>query len=125
MAKILSFFLLLAVSFSAIGQTIGRVNKKTKDFTVAADQKAAYTVFGYQYPNATTKKVICFSSSENMVREESGKCMLGAYFDTDKLKVGDKIRYMGVAGSFGKMSYITGSGKSMIFYLPKSSFLIK
>jgi hypothetical protein len=125
MAKILSFFLLLAVSFSAVGQTIGRVNKKTKEFTIAADQKAQYTVYGYQYPNATTKKVICFSSSENMVREESGKCMLGAYFDTDKLKVGDKIRYMGVAGSFGKMSYLTGSGKSMLFYLPKSSFLIK
>ena len=125
MAKILSFFLLLVVSFSAIGQTIGRVNKKTKDYTVAADQTAAYTVYGYQYPNATTKKVICFSSNGNMVREESEKCMLGAYFDTDKLKVGDKIRYMGAAGSFGKMSYITGSGKSMIFYLPKSSFLIK
>jgi len=60
-----------------------------------------------------------------MVREESGKCMLGAYFDTDKLKVGDKIRYLGVAGKFGKMSYISGTGKNMLFYLPKSSFAIK
>ncbi|MBN9383008.1 MAG: hypothetical protein J0H74_19785 [Chitinophagaceae bacterium] len=125
MTKILSVVLFLVISFSAIGQTIGRVNKKTKEFTVAADQKAAYTVFGYQYPNITTKKVICFSSSENMVREENPKCLLGAYFDTDKMKVGDKILYVGVAGSFARMKYVTGSGKSMLFYLPKSSFAIK
>jgi len=125
MTKILSFILLLLISSGAIAQVVGRVDKKTKEFRIAADQKANYTVFGYQYPNATTKKVICFSSNENMVREESGQCMLGAYFDTDKLKVGDRIRYVGVAGTFGKMSYITGSGKSMFFYIPKSSFILK
>jgi hypothetical protein len=125
MTKILTFILLLAISSTAIAQTIGRVNKKTKEFTIAPDQKANYTVFGYQYPNNTTKQLICFSSSENMVREESGKCMLGAYFDTDRLKVGDKILYVGVAGSFARMKYVTGTGKSMFFYMPKSSFVIK
>jgi len=125
MTKILTFFLLLAISSTAIGQTIGRVNKKTKEFTVAADQKAEYTIFGYQYPNATTKKMICFSSSENMVREESPKCLLGAYFDTDRMKVGDKILYVGVAGTFARMKYVSGTGKSMLFYIPKSSFVIK
>lgn len=125
MTKILSVVLFFVISFNAIGQTIGRVNKKTKEFTIAADQKAQYTVFGYQYPNITTKKVICFSSSENMVREENPKCLLGAYFDTDKMKVGDKIRYLGIAGTFGRMSYITGTGKNMIFYLPRSSYVIK
>jgi hypothetical protein len=117
--------MLLLISSGAIGQTIGRVDKKTKIFTVLPDQKTNYTVFGYQYPNKTTKTMICFSSSENMVREESGKCPLGAYFDTDKLKVGDKILYQGVAGTFAKMKYVTGSGQSMLFYIPKSSFTIK
>jgi hypothetical protein len=125
MAKILTFFLLLLISYGAIGQVIGRVNKKTKEFTVAPDQKENYTVFGYQYPNNSTKQLICFSSSENMVREESGKCLLGAYFDTDRLKVGDKILYVGVAGTFARMKYVTGSGKSILFYIPKSSFVIK
>ena len=125
MNKILSFILFLLVTSNAIGQVIGRVNKKTKEFTVAADQKINYTVYGYQYANNTTKKLICFSSSENVIRMEAGNCLLGAYFDTDRMKVGDKIRYLGVAGSFGRMSFITGTGNSMIFYLPKSSFAIK
>ena len=125
MTKILSFVCMLLISYSAIGQPIGRVDKKTKVFTILPDQKANYTVFGYQYPNATTKAMICFSSSENMVREESGKCPLGAYFDTDKIKVGDKIVYVGPAGTFAKMKYVTATGKSMLFYIPKSNFVIK
>ena len=125
MNKILSFILLLLVTSSAIGQVAGRVDKKTKEFSVASDQKMSYTVFGYQYPNNTTKKMICFSSNVNTVQDSFNKCLLGSYFDTDKMKVGDKIVYLGPAGSFGKMNYVSGGGKKIIFYLPKSSFAIK
>jgi len=125
MNKILSFLLLLLITSSAIGQTVGRVDKKTKQFSIAPDQKTEYTVLGYQYPNITTRKVICFSSNVNSVQDKLSKCPLGYYFDTDKMKVGDKILYLGVAGTFARMSYVTGSGKKMVFYLPKSSFAIK
>jgi hypothetical protein len=59
------------------------------------------------------------------MQDNVSKCLLGSYFDTDKMKVGDKIYYLGVAGSFAKMNYVTGGGKKILFYLPKSSFAIK
>jgi hypothetical protein len=125
MAKMLSFIALLLVASTAIGQVVGTVNKKTKEFSVASDQKIDYRVFGYQYPNNTTRKMICFSSHDADVRDNYSGCPLGSYFDTDKMKVSDKILYLGGIGTFGKMNFISGSGKKTIFYLPKSSFAIK
>jgi hypothetical protein len=125
MNKVLSFILFLLVTSSAIGQVIGTIDKKTKEFSVASNIKMDYQVFGYQYPNNTTRKMICFSSHDADVRDNYSRCPLGSYFDTDKMNVGDKIFYLGGAGSFGKMNFISGSGKKTIFYLPKSSFAIK
>jgi hypothetical protein len=125
MNKALTIILLLLISSGAIAQVVGRVNKKTKEFTIAPDQKAEYSITGYQFANATTKHMICFSSHESMVREESAKCLLGAYFDTDQMKVGDKIVYLGMAGKFGKMNFIPNNGKSILFYIPSSSYVIK
>ena len=125
MNKILSFILFLLITSSAIGQVVGRVDKKTKEFSIAPDQKSDYTVLGYQYPNNSTRKMICFSSNVNTVQDNISKCLLGSYFDTDKMKVGDKIIYLGTAGSFAKMNFVSGSGKKILFYLPKSSFAIK
>ncbi|HVU57610.1 MAG TPA: hypothetical protein VHD83_21250 [Puia sp.] len=125
MSKALTIVLLLLVSYCAIGQVVGRVDKKTKEFSIAPDQKANYSVIGYQLPSPVTKHLICFSSNENMVREESGKCLLGAYFDTDRMKQGDKIVYLGNYGQFAKMNYVTNSGKKILFYISKSCFVIK
>jgi hypothetical protein len=125
MNKILSFILLLLVASGAIGQVIGRVDKKTKEFSVASNQQGDYRVFGYQYANNTTKKMICFSSRVADVKDNFNGCPLGAYFDTDKMKVGDKIVYLGGLGTFGKMNFISASGKKTLFYLPKTSFAIK
>jgi hypothetical protein len=69
--------------------------------------------------------MICFSSHAGDVAANYNGCPLGSYFDTGKMKVGDKISYLGSIGSFGKMNFISGSGKKTIFYLPKSSFAIK
>jgi len=126
MNKALTFSLLLFISTGAMAQVIGKVDKKTKEFSIAPDQKADYSLIGYQLPNTTTKHLICFSSNENMVREESGKCLLGAYFDTDRMKVGDKIIFLGNYGKLWvKMSYVSGAGNKMLFYLSKTGLVIK
>jgi len=125
MNKILSFILFLLVASNVAGQVIGSVDKKTKEFYIPADLKMDYRVFGYQYPSITTQKMICFSSHATDVRANSSECPLGSYFDTGKMKAEDKISYLGSYGSFGKMIFISGSGKKTIFYLPKSSFAIK
>ncbi|MDP4217037.1 MAG: hypothetical protein Q8927_12625 [Bacteroidota bacterium] len=123
MIKILSFALLLLISSSVVGQAVGRVNKKTKEFSILPDLKVEYTVFGYEYANTTTRKMIAFSSSINVVRGST--CPLGAYFDTDKMKPGDKIVYVGPVGPFGRMNFIASNGKKTMIYIPKTSFVIK
>ena len=69
--------------------------------------------------------MICFSTYSGDVRDNYYKCPLGSYFDTSLMREGDKIVYIGPAGSFGKMSYISGDGKKIIFYLSKSGYVIR
>jgi hypothetical protein len=123
MNKMLAILLLSLVSTGAFAQIIAKVDKKTREFSIDPGLKINYMVFGYQFANATTQKYICFASSQDVERANSN-LPLGAYFDTDGLPTGSKIRYLGVAGKFGKMSFTTGGGKTTIFYLPRSSFAI-
>jgi hypothetical protein len=123
MNKMLAFGFLLLMSSGCFAQVVGRVDKKTKEFSIASGQKADYMVFGFQIANATTQKMICFASNDNVVRANSA-LPLGSYFDTDRLPPGAKIMYLGMAGSFGKMSFIAGGGKVTVFYLPKASYEI-
>jgi hypothetical protein len=125
MNKILSLFLFLLSSSFAIGQNTGHVDKKTKEFFITSTPKAEYKIFGYQFPNITTKKMICFSTFSYDVRDNLNKCPLGSYFDTSFMKEGDRIIYLGMVGSFGKMNFITGSGKKTLIYIPKANFIIK
>ena len=133
MKNILSLFLFIIISFTAISQNttqagsvdVAHVDKKTKEFFVASNPKADYKIFGYEYPNITTRKMVCFSSYTYDVGDNLNKCPLGAYFDSGKMKEGDRIIYMGKAGSFSKMMFISGSGKKTTFYFPKGSFTIK
>jgi hypothetical protein len=124
MYKIPSLILLLLVSSGCFAQVIGKADKKTKEFTIAANQKIDYTVYGYQFANATTPKFICFSTNQDVVRANSND-KLGAYFDTFRMPPGDKIVYMGLAGTFIKLNYISGGGAKTVFYLPKANFTIK
>jgi hypothetical protein len=123
MKKVHSLLLLLLISSGCFAQVVGRVDKKTKEFSITPNQKVDYTVFGYQIANATTQKTICFASNQDVVRANSN-LKLGSYFDTFSMPAGDKIVYLGVAGTFGKMSFITGGGTKVIFYLPRASFAI-
>jgi hypothetical protein len=124
MKKIIPVLLFLFFSTAAESQK-AQVDKKTKEFFVVSNPKAEYKIFGYQYPNITTKKMICFSSYTYDVGDNLNKCPLGSYFDSGRMKEGDRIIYLGMVGSFGKMNFITGSGKKTLFYVPKANFVIK
>jgi hypothetical protein len=124
MNKILATVALLLISSGCFAQVVGRVDRKTKEFIIAANQKVDYMVFGYQFANATTQKLICFASNQDVVRANVND-KLGSYFDTYRMPAGDKIVYLGLAGTFGKMSYISGSGQKTVFYLPKTSYVIR
>jgi hypothetical protein len=124
MNKMLAFVALLLISSGCFSQVVGRVDRKTKEFTIATNQKVDYMVFGYQFANAATQKVICFASNQDVVRA-NGNDKLGSYFDTYRMPPGDKIIYLGMAGTFGKMSYISGSGQKTTFYLSKMSYVIR
>ena len=124
MHKTLTLIFLLFLSYAAAGQAVGFVDKKTKGFFIVPDQKSSYLVFGYQFPNTTTRKMICFSSSADNLRANY-QCPLGAYFDTGKMGPGDKILFLGIAGPYGKMVYISGSGKNTTFYVPRTNFSIR
>jgi hypothetical protein len=121
---LLLIFWLLFVS-DTMGQAVGRVDKKTKEFRIAANLKSDYQIFGYEYANNSTRKMICFSSHMGDVKDNYNRCPLGSYFDTDKMKVTDKIIYIGPIGTFAKMNYISGTGKKTLFYIPKSSLTIQ
>jgi hypothetical protein len=124
MNKLLAIVVMLLVSGGSFAQVVGRVDKKTKEFSIAGGQKVDYMIFGYRFANVSTEKYICFASNEDVERANAN-LPLGAYYDTDRLPTGSKIVYLGMAGSFGKMSFNTGGGKTIIFYLPKSSYVIR
>lgn len=125
MYKTFSCILLFFFATRAIGQPIGHVDKRTTEFYVVSDLKIDYRVFGYQFASEAAPKMICFSSHAGDVAANYNNCPLGSYYDTGKMKIGDKIEYLGMYGPFGKMNYISGSGKKTIFFLPKYSFTIK
>ncbi|HEY2350321.1 MAG TPA: hypothetical protein VGH64_14990 [Puia sp.] len=127
MNKIILFLIMLSFSVQGKSQMKAQIDKKSKEFTInsSSDPKAEYKIFGYQYANTTTKLMICFSSYKYDVTENVNKCPLGAYFDSGRMKEGDHIIYLGNVGSFGKMNFISAAGVKTIFYVPKSSFVIK
>jgi hypothetical protein len=125
MKKIVCLYLLFSIGVSGFAQPPAKVDKKTKEFIIPPNPKTDFSIIGYEYPNLTTKKMICFSTNSSEVREDDHDCPLGAYFDTNHLKEGDMIYYIGPVGTFAKMNFIHGNGKKTIFYIPKNSFVIK
>ncbi len=125
MKKALSICLFLLIALSPMAQSIGHIDKKTKEFYIHPDLKTDYQVFGYQVANNSSKKMICFSSHIGDVKDNYNRCPLGSYLDTGKMRVGDKILYLSVVGNFAKMVFVSENGKKTIFYLPKSSFSLK
>jgi hypothetical protein len=125
MKNLLALLMLFPFAWTVGAQPPAHVDKKTKEFIIAPNSKNDFTIIGYQYPNNTTKKMICFSTNNSIVREDDAECALGAYFDTNHLKEGDMIYYLGPVGGFAKMNFVHGNGKKTIFYILKSSFVIK
>ena len=106
-------------------QTPGKVDKKSKEFYIPAEAKGPYRIYGYQFPNTTTRKMICFSTNTGDVAANIANCPLGSYYNTSTLKQGDRILWLGRAGSYAKMNYITGDGKKTMFYFLNSTFTMK
>jgi hypothetical protein len=125
MKKTFSILFSLIFAIGVMAQPIGRIDKKTKEFYIPSDLKMDYQVFGYQVANNASQKMICFSSHIGDVKDNYNRCTLGSYIDTGKMRPGDKISYLGKIGTFGKMLFVSRSGKKTIFYLPKSSFALK
>jgi hypothetical protein len=127
MNKIILLLSLLMFSIQGNSQMKAQIDKKSKEFTINSnsDPKAEYKIFGYQFPNSSTKMMICFSSYRYDVTENVNKCPLGAYFDSGRMKEGDRIVYLGDVGAFGKMNFISANGTKTLFYVPKTSFVIK
>jgi hypothetical protein len=125
MKKITFLLFVLVIYSAAMSQAVGRIDKKTKEFYIPSGQKTEYRIFGYQFANISTQKMICFSTNNNDVRANMNNCPLGAYFDTNSLREGDKIVYLGPIGIFGKMNYISGNGKKTVFYMTKSAYSFK
>src|ERR1700742_368383 len=115
MNKLLALIAFVLISSGCLAQTIGTVDRKSKEFTINSSQKTDYSVFGYQFANASTAKMICFASNDNIVRANAN-LKLGAYFDTARMPPGDRIVFLGYAGTFAKMNFITGAGTKVIFY---------
>ena len=122
--KISALLICLFTCLLTVAQSVGVVDKKTKEFFIASNLKTSYQIFGFQFPNKTTQHMICFSSNPNDVRDNEGKCPLGAYFNTSVMKEGGKILYLGAVGEFAKMQYQFSGGKKTLFYLPKTSFIM-
>jgi hypothetical protein len=127
MNKIILLLFLLTISIHGSSQLKAQIDKKSKEFTINpnSDPKAEYKIFGYQFANVGTKMMICFSSYRYDVTENVNKCPLGAYFDSGRMKEGDRIVYLGNVGTFGKMSFISAAGTKTLFYVPKDKFAIK
>jgi hypothetical protein len=127
MNKIILLLFALTISIHGNSQLKAQIDKKSKEFTINSnsDPKAEYKIFGYQFANSTTKLMICFSSYRYDVTENVNKCPLGAYFDSGRMKEGDRIVYLGNVGAFGKMNFISATGQKTIFYVSKTSFVIK
>ena len=122
MKKLIFLIISLACFLVTLAQTPGKVDKKTKEFFIPSDTKVEFRIYGYQFANETTKKMICFSSNRYDVAANIANCPLGSYFNTGGMKEGDRIIYLGKVGIYGKMNYISGSGKKTIFYMPKNRF---
>jgi hypothetical protein len=125
MKKVVFVIMLLMSLTQVSGQAVGQIDKKTKEFFIQTGTKAQFRMFGYEFPNVSTRKMICFSSYTGDVGANMYNCPLGSYFDTSLMKEGDRIVYLGPAGSFSKMNYITGTGKKTVFYFQKSSLVFK
>ena len=106
-------------------KTPAKVDAKSKEFIIPSDTKDEFRFYGYQFPNETTKKMICFSSDRYDVAGNIANCPLGSYFNTGGMKVGDRIVYLGKVGNYGKMNYVTGSGQKTVIYIQKTIFTIK
>jgi len=114
-----------AVTATSAVKTPAKIDAKTKEFIIPSDTKSEFRFYGFQFPNESTKKMICFSSNRYDVAANIANCPLGSYYNTGGLNLGSRIVYLGKVGNYGKMNFIDGAGKKTIIYIQNSNFTIK
>jgi len=121
-------FFSYSLSYSQAGKgtsPVCRIDKSSKELIVLPDSKTDFRIYGYEYPKPDSRKMICFSSHAEDVRGNYAKCPLGSYFDSNRLPVGDRIKWVANAGSYARMLYTSSKAKRTIFYLPRNSIALK
>jgi hypothetical protein len=106
-------------------KTPAKVDAKSREFIIPSDTKDEFRFYGFQFPNESTKKMICFSSNRYDVAANIANCPLGSYYNTGGMKPGDQLIYLGKVGNYGKFNFISGSGTKTLVYIQKSTFTIK
>ncbi len=110
--------ILLGVSLSNLctAQNLPSINTSKKTFDLGMDDSEdTPLIYGYETADATSKKLICFSTFTSDVENNPHKCALGAYYTTDDIE----IQYIGTEGSFVKLRFIGSSKGDVVFYVEK------
>lgn len=111
----ISFLNLIHNELSA--QNLPTINTSSKSFFLEMSQgDDTPLIFGYESPDAGSKKLICFSSFTKDVENNPHRCAYGAYYDTSELD----IQYAGSSGNFVKLK-MNRSGSEVYFYMEKKN----
>lgn len=75
---------------------------------------------GYQSPDLTSKKSICFSGETSIIEGYKSKCILGCYYETMDLD----IEYVRLVGAFVELKFKKEGKADVLFYVKKSDVRI-
>lgn len=99
-----------------MSQTKGIVDTTTNDFSLHANIRLDHRMFGYEKPDTSSRKMICFSIFTSDIEGNPHGCLLGAYYETSGLKDGNKILYNKRVGKYSEMKFIDTESKVTLFY---------
>lgn len=110
-----TFMFVLGFANQVMAQNFPQINAAKGTFDLYMGDDDTPLIYGYESADATSKKLICFSSMTADVEGNPHKCSLGAYYTTDEIEV----QYIATEGSFVKLKFISQSKSSTIFYIEK------
>jgi|688.fasta_scaffold448844_2 hypothetical protein len=110
-----TFMFVLGMANQVMAQNFPQINASKGTFDLYMGDDDTPLIYGYETADASSKKLICFSSMTADVEGNPHKCSLGAYYTTDEIEV----QYIATEGSFVKLKFISQSKSSTIFYIEK------
>jgi hypothetical protein len=110
-----TFMFVLGFANQVMAQNFPQINAAKGTFDLYMGDDDTPLIYGYESADASSKKLICFSSMTADVDGNPHKCSLGAYYTTDEIEV----QYIATEGSFVKLKFISQSKSATIFYVEK------